>query len=287
MHVPDPPAGRSAQGVGRTGQPAERVQAWQPAVPGVAEVLHARFVRHVYPAHTHDAWTLLVVEHGAIRFDLERAEHGAVAARVTVLPPQVAHTGRAGTAAGFRKQVLYLDDSVLGAELVGAAVDGPGLTDPLLRRRVGELHRVLAASGEELEAESRLALIRSRLHEHLLGRQPEPLGPSGSGLARQLRELLDSRTGDPLTLREAGATLHAHPDALVRAFTAAFGLPPHRYVIGRRVDAARRLLLAGQPLAEVAAVTGFHDQSHLTRHFTRQIGTTPGRYARGGPARPE
>ena len=41
-------------------------------------------------------------------------------------------------------------------------------------------------------------------------------------------------------------------------------------------DRARPLLLAGMPIAEVAVETGFHDQSHLTRHFRALLGTTPG-----------
>ena len=60
----------------------------------------------------------------------------------------------------------------------------------------------------------------------------------------------------------------------------AFGIAPHQYLTSRRVDRARRLLLDGRPPGEVAALTGFHDQSHLTRHFRRLVGVTPGRYAR-------
>jgi AraC-like DNA-binding protein len=84
-----------------------------------------------------------------------------------------------------------------------------------------------------------------------------------------------------LVLRDAAAQLHAHPAHLVRTFTRAYGLPPHRYLVGRRVEAARRRLLTGEPVAQVAVGVGFHDQAHLHRHFTRLVGTTPGRYARG------
>ncbi len=65
----------------------------------------------------------------------------------------------------------------------------------------------------------------------------------------------------------------------MRRFSAAFGLPPHRYLTGRRIEAARGRLLAGQPIADVAAAVGFHDQAHLHRHFTRLVGTTPARFA--------
>jgi AraC-like DNA-binding protein len=38
------------------------------------------------------------------------------------------------------------------------------------------------------------------------------------------------------------------------------------------------LLLEGEPIADVAVAVGFHDQAHLTRHFRRHVGTTPGRF---------
>jgi AraC-like ligand binding domain len=104
---------------------AAEVTAWRPSVPGVAEVFHARFVDHVYPAHTHDAWTLLIVDDGAVRFDLDRHQHGALTSQVTLLPPHVPHDGRPATPRGFRKRVLYLDTGQLGEELIGAAVDRP------------------------------------------------------------------------------------------------------------------------------------------------------------------
>ena len=63
------------------------------------------------------------------------------------------------------------------------------------------------------------------------------------------------------------------------------GVPPHPYLTGRRVELARRLLLAGQRPAEAAVAAGFYDQAHLTRHFRRYLGVSPARYL-GGPSSP-
>jgi AraC-like DNA-binding protein len=252
-------------------------------VPGIAEVFHAHFVDHAYPSHTHDVWTLLIVDDGAIRFDLYRHQHGALRPSVTLLPPHVPHDGRSATHQGFRKRVLYLDTSVLGAELAGAAVDEPSLPDQQLRHRIHQLHQVLAQPGEAFEADSRLAFILERLSLHLRRHAPTRDQPAARGLAVRLRELLDARTAEGITLREAAELLHAHPTHLVRAFTHAHGLPPHLYLTGRRIELARRLLLAGQRPAEVATAAGFYDQSHLTRHFKRHLGVSPARYA-GHPA---
>ncbi len=254
------------------------MRAWSPGVPGITEVFHARFTDHAYPAHTHDTWTLLVVDEGAVRYDLDRHEHGALRRAVTLLPPHVAHTGRAATAAGFRKRVLYLDTDVLDASLTGAAVAAPALADDLLRARVAQLHRTLDEQTPVLEAESRLALIAERIRDHL--GSPPQVAAAPEQLARDLRDLLDDRLATGLSLHDAARELHTHPAQLVRAFGRAFGLSPHRYLTGRRVEAARGRLLAGEPIADVAVAVGFHDQAHLHRHFTRLVGTTPSRFAR-------
>ncbi|MGW4203223.1 helix-turn-helix domain-containing protein [Streptomyces sp. NPDC004726] len=260
----------------------QEVSAWRPRVAGVVEVFHAHFTEHAYPMHVHDAWTLLIVDAGAVRYDLGRRERGTPGGTVSLLPPQVPHNGSPATPHGFRKRVLYLDMTQLDESFIGPAVDGPDLTDPVLRRRVGQLHTALAARGDEFEAESRLALIAERLRGHL--RPTRAVGGTAPdrGVARRLRDLLDEGFLESVSLEEAARLLHSHPTHLVRAFSAAFGIAPHQYVTSRRVDLARRLLLDGRPPGEVATAAGFYDQSHLTRHFKRVVGTTPGRYARAG-----
>ena len=69
--------------------------------------------------------------------------------------------------------------------------------------------------------------------------------------------------------------------AALRAFKRYFGLPPHTFQLQMRVDQAQVGLRAGHTPAQVAVDCGFFDQSHLTRHFKRILGTTPAQYARG------
>jgi len=256
------------------------VRAWDPHLPGVSEVFHARFVNHAYPLHTHDVWTLLVIDAGAVRYDLDHREHRAWTSVVTLLPPQVAHDGRSAVHGGFRKRVIYLDSDMIGDHLIGRAVDRPELDDRRLRLRIDQLHSVLNDPGEILQAQSRLALITDRLRWHLRGR-PES-GPTDQqpSLAGTLRDLLDEHLHDGLDLSEAAVRLGTGSSQLIRAFTREFGLPPHRYLTGRRIEQARRLLLAGMPVADVATEVGFYDQAHLTRHLRRMLGTTPASYRR-------
>ncbi|MEU4409352.1 AraC family transcriptional regulator [Streptosporangium sp. NPDC023963] len=262
-------------------RPPPTIRAWRPPVAGVAEVFHAHFTDHAYPAHTHDTWDLMILDAGAVDFGLDRHRHGAAdpAAAVVLLPPGVPHDGRTVTPAGFRKKVLYLDTTVFPEHLTGRAVDAPIVADPLLRHRIHRLHAALGRPGEEFEAGSRLAFVAERLRFHLEASRPRTPGREAHRLAAGLRELLDARVQEGLSLREAAAILHAHPTHLIRCFKQTYGLPPHAYLTGRRVEHARRALLSGRRPAEVATSVGFHDQAHLTRHFTRHVGTTPARYA--------
>jgi AraC-like DNA-binding protein len=229
---------------------------------------------------------------------VDAADRGRRRRTVRPRPARARHPARHGVAAaaarpaqrlpatphGFRKRVLYLDGTHLPDTLIGSAVDQPDLRDPELRLRVGQLHTALDHPGDELEAESRLTLIAERLHARL---RPfaAPTPTPGPALARALRELLDEHVTEGIALDEAARLVHAHPAHLVRAFSGAYGIAPHQYLMSRRVDRARRLLLDGRPPGEVAALTGFYDQSHLTRHFRKLVGVTPGRYSRDSDRR--
>ena len=268
----------------------EWVRAWKPVVAGVREVFHARFVDYAYPPHVHDAWTVFLVDDGWIRYDLETRHRGAGGEAVFILPPNVVHDGRAGARGGFRKRVLYLSTDVLDERLIGPAVDRPDIPGPALRQAVHALDRALGHPDDALEAESRLALVGDRLRAHLGGHPPgvgdglrgHPVGlpdRQPARLAADLRGLLDQRLFERTTLARAGRDLGASPSHLVRCFTDSFGIAPHRYVTARRIDAARRRLLDGEPIALVAAGVGFYDQAHFSRQFKRHVGTSPGRYA--------
>ena len=255
----------------------ESVRAWHPAVPLVREVLHATFEQHAYPAHTHGEWTVLLIDRGTVVYELDRSEHHALASTVTLLPPHVPHDGRsAEDGVPFRKRVLYLDAQWLPAASVGAALTTPTLENRRALAVVSEIHAALREPGDALAAEGAV-LALGALVRRLLGATGD--GPRDTPLARRLRRMLDDRLTEAFTLSEAAGILGVHPDHLVRAFGRAYGIAPHRYVIGRRVDLARRMLLDGVPPAETAVAAGFHDQAHLTRHFRRVLGTTPGAFA--------
>jgi AraC-like DNA-binding protein len=96
----------------------------------------------------------------------------------------------------------------------------------------------------------------------------------------EARSYLEANSADPVCLARLGRRAGVSPFALLRMFRAAVGLSPREYQTLIRVARAKRLLRDGKPIAQAAAETGFCDQTHLTRHFRRVVGMTPGRYLR-------
>jgi AraC family transcriptional regulator len=86
-------------------------------------------------------------------------------------------------------------------------------------------------------------------------------------------------------MAELAAVVRLNPYHFARQFKAATGLPPHQYVILRRVERAKKLLHAGTDLslAEVALRAGFCDQRQFSSHFKRLVGVTPRQFR--SPAR--
>ncbi len=95
------------------------------------------------------------------------------------------------------------------------------------------------------------------------------------------RDLLEARLAEHPALGPLARTVGVHPVHLARAFRKRYGRSVGEYVRQLRVESAcERLSASDAPLGEVAAETGFADQSHFTRTFKRYTGRTPGEYRR-------
>ncbi|MCP6699911.1 AraC family transcriptional regulator [Pseudomonas donghuensis] len=96
---------------------------------------------------------------------------------------------------------------------------------------------------------------------------------------RQLREYVEGHLDQPLSLGKLAALCNLSEYHFARMFRESFGLPPHQYLLARRLAKARQLLRHGQlPLGEVALLCGFASASHFSNRFRQALGATPGAY---------
>jgi AraC-like DNA-binding protein len=96
---------------------------------------------------------------------------------------------------------------------------------------------------------------------------------------RRVEEFLMAHLADDVGLDTLAAIADLSPKHFARAFRQSTGIPPHRWLIERRIDRAKALLLSADlSLAEIALACGFADQSHFTAAFRKLAGLTPGGY---------
>src|SRR6516165_8952543 len=139
------------------------------------------------------------------------------------------------------------------------------------------------AAGGRLAAESLANVLAVHLIRHVLAPRSPARGRDGTlprGRLRAVVEYIEEHLDGGPTLAQLAAVVRLNPYHFARQFKAATGLPPHQYVILRRVERAKQLLQAGTDLslAEVALHAGFSDQSQFSHHFKRLVGVTPGQF---------
>lgn len=220
---------------------------------------------------------------------------------VTIVPAGAPNEARWTEGVVYDTLHLYVDPALVreAAEAGGVDPDRVQIV-PAVGVRDAEIERAALSLLGELEAEGlsgrlyaeasavRLAVHLLRHHAslppdiaHKAARRPEGSlpGPALRLVAEYVEANLDRRG---LSLAELAGLVGLSPNHFATLFRRSTGLAPHRYLINRRVEHARLLLSAtGAPLAEVANRSGFADQAHMTRHFGRLLGITPGSLRRG------
>lgn len=259
------------------------------------EAMHARFRRHAYHPHSHETYSFGLTERGAQAFSCRGGGHTSAAGMVMAFNPDDPHDGRSASEPGFVYRILHVGPELVSdvlADTAGWTDRRPGLPlfaepvldDPRLASTVDRLHRALISSDSALRRDELLGAAVRALVLHGArgaGRLPTVDARTGAEAARvaaAVRRVLDDRPAEDLSAAQLAAAVGASRYGVYRAFRAAYGLAPSDYQRQVRLRTARRLLVAGTPLADAAVASGFADQAHLTRWFKRYYGLTPAAY---------
>ena len=206
----------------------------------------------------------------------------------------------AGSPAGWRWSgrrdllSIYLEPGLVGRvaaeafDLDPARLTVPpldGLELPHLRAAMAAVGAELASGGPggPLAAESLANILAVHLLRYVVAPRRLERGRDGAlprGRLRAVIEYIEEHLDAGPTLEQMAALSRVSPYHFARQFKTATGLPPHQYVIARRVERAKQLLQGGDDLflSQVAALAGFSDQSQFSRHFRRLVGVTPGQF---------
>jgi AraC-like DNA-binding protein len=251
----------------------------RPGVTGTRLASRAQFARH-----THDSFGIGVIECGAQRSWSGRGPVEAGPGDLITVNPGEVHDGAPLGAEGRRWRMLYFDLAVIGAaarELSEGRDEALEFKAPVFgdhaaaRRRFLTLFRRLSAGGDITDIACEAALLQML---SLISVRPAGVSVKDSTI-RRAAAFIDDHPARRTSLEELARLSGTTKFQFLRAFSRATGLTPHAYIVQARLQRAKRLIAAGEPLAAVALRCGFADQSHLTRLFARSYGFTPGRAA--------
>ncbi len=255
---------------------------------GNLELLHANYITHAFAPHIHEGFAIGVVEQGVETFRYRHAVHFASAGEIVLINPGEMHTGSAAIEQGWTYRMLYPLASLLqhaASEIVGRQQDipffvEPVVSDPAIAAQIAWLHAAFEENTSTLERESQLLWTLTQLIVRHAGSRPVPGKITKEyGSVQRLRTYIEEHYAENISLEFLAHLVNLSPFHLLRTFRDIVGMPPHAYLTQTRINSARRLLMVGTPLAEVAVLVGFADQSHFTKHFKRIVGVSPGLYA--------
>jgi len=173
----------------------------------------------------------------------------------------------------FDQSVLFRKlDRDIPVRLMSALDDGRWwtalLTPPLTRSKV-------ARGWAETVVHSRARI--STLGDLRVASAPEPTrGGLSPVLTRRVCDYIEGHLDQKIRLDGLAALAGLSTDHFARAFHQSVGVPPHTYLLRRRLEHVEHMLRkTDTPLSEIALATGFSDQSHLARHFRRWAGMSP------------
>jgi AraC family transcriptional regulator len=183
--------------------------------------------------------------------------------------------------------------AALGVDLDRSAIESlrchGGFHDPLLAEIAYAISSELRwpTSAGRVLADTLAASLAARLVQAHLGRSAPRL-PAASGRKaldpRRLTRVLDyieAHLESDLTIDCLASVACLSQFHFARAFKAAIGQSPHRYISGKRLERAKALLRGDRSLVDIALALNFSCQANFTRAFRQMMGQTPGQYRRG------
>jgi AraC-like DNA-binding protein len=269
-------------GAGGLERSCSRRQDWirfGPSAPGI-ERAEVRLSGHGYEPHRHDTYAVGVATAGVLVFRYRGSRRVCLPGQLHFLHPDERHDGGPATGDGLGYRILYVAPETVRDALAGRAL--PFVADPVQEltpaaRPIASLLVDIDEPVSDLGSVDIATVVADGLLS-LAGRPERRRAAIDTRAVELVREHLAAHATEQTPAASLEAIAGADRFTIARHFRWAFGTSPDRYRTLRRLELARAAIERGQPLALVAAETGFADQSHMTRQFKRTYGLTPGRW---------
>lgn len=249
------------------------------------ELFQAKAIHYNYARHSHPGYSIGVIEAGVGGNYYQGATYLAPPRSVVFMNPEEAHTGYSAQDLPLTYRMLYPSIGYIQQIANEAQFNGfPYFKDAVvenedLARSVFSLHLVLEHSPDRLEQQSLLVEVLSTILLNYANiTVPSVRRNQEHSAVHLIKEYLHDNFSSNVSLAQLVKITSLNRSYLIRVFRQAVGMPPYTYLNQIRVRKAKQFLQQGMSVADAAIAVGMSDQSHLTRHFKRILGVTPGHY---------
>lgn len=148
-----------------------------------------------------------------------------------------------------------------------------------LSHTLRELHQMITDKERDFKKEETFFFLLEQLMREASDTAPNSPPEEPTAEMKAVCDYLEQNYADTITLEQLSSVTGLSKYHMLHCFTRQKGISPYCYLETVRVGKAKQLLEQGEAPADVAFMTGFHDQSHFTNYFKKLIGLTPKQYS--------
>jgi len=239
-----------------------------------------------YQKHFHEEYSIGLIDEGETQAWCDGVLRLVETGRMISFPPHMLHACHPADDTTWKYKMLFIKPEWFAAlELSDAdLLQFPFLLEAgkneICSKLLNRVAEAMSRRASPLEIETALIeLACALLNKHVSDLTHESCGMLEQKYVNRAKEYIQAHYTDKITLEMLEHAAGVSRYHLIRLFKKSTHLPPHAYQNLLRINHAKRELKHGRPIADIAADTGFYDQSHFGKAFAKIVGTTPQAYA--------
>jgi len=269
----------------------EKIEYWHnPVLPNI-ELSSANVDKFSFERHVHLDYHIGIVTSGCQQYLHKGKQYHLAPGFISTLNPDEAHNGENITLGGYQSHVMalpvdYVNDISREMNQAETFFNAPLINNPNLSRAFLQLHKLLTTEHDasaQLHIETTMIAFITELFMHH-GGIPTQQHVSTKQLSTQqlnyIKALFHDEPGQSFQLDELAQQLDLSKFQFLRQFKQSMGMTPHAYLKRVRLEYAKKALIKGGSLSDVAYQVGFFDQSHFNKAFKNAFLITPSHFQR-------
>ena len=261
----------------------KKIKIYQDLNTTFSELRYTENIKNCEKSHIHNTLTITAIENGIQEIFLNNT---ITTGKIAVINPYEPHFGKNITPLTSGGYVFYIDllfceklQTELFKNFNGFIPVSPNIiNNKELYNNFILLCKLLLSDSPNIEKESEIINFISIIFLQYCNVEVKNYEFLENDYLKKILDYLDYNYLNEITLKDISNFINLSPFYLLKIFKNKYGIPPHSYILNKKVHKAKELLLTGCPISTAAVESGFYDQSHLNREFKKIFSITPKEY---------